>query len=174
MSLIAISYPEIFSKDFDWIQSLREKYDNDGYNLLDAHFTFVFPINIIEQNEFFNFISPKIQNFPKIDIELKRFKLCNKPFEGKWFIFLVPEKGRIEITELHDILYSGILAPELSLEYPFDPHITIGCMGNKSQCVDIIEELNKADFCIRGQLSAIDAATYENDTIKTIEKVYLK
>jgi len=174
VSLIAISYPEISSRDFKWIQSLRKKYDINGYNLLDAHITFVFPIDKIEQNEFLNHIRPKIQDFPKIDIELNRFKLSAQPFESKWFILLIPEKGKKEITELHDLLYADLLAPELNLEYPFDPHVTIGCLEDKSQCLDIIEKLNIKDFCFKGKIGSIDAATYENETIKTIENIYLK
>ncbi|MCP4705812.1 MAG: 2'-5' RNA ligase family protein [candidate division Zixibacteria bacterium] len=173
MSLIAISYPELIQKDFDWIQSLRKKYDNDGFNLLDAHVTFIFPTEKIKQDKLLNHIRPKIQSFPKIDIELIRFKLSNKLFQGKWFIFLVPEKGKKQITELHDILYTDLLAPELSIEYPFDPHMTIGCLKNKNQCLDIIEKLNKKNFCIKGHISSIDVATYKNNLIRTIEKINL-
>lgn len=174
MSLIAISYPEISQKDFEWIQSLRKKYDNEGYNLLNAHFTFIFPTENINQTQLLNHIQPKIQNFPKIDIELIRIKLCDKPSDGKWFIFLVPEKGKKEITELHDILYTDLLAPELSFEYQFDPHITIGCLPDKNQCLEIIEKLNETDISIGGQIFSIDLATYQNNIIETFNKINLK
>jgi len=174
MALIAISYPKLSQKDFDRIQSLRKKYDNDGYNLLDAHITFIFPVESINQSEFLNHIRPKMEDFPKIDFELNRFKLSLKPFEGKWFIFLVPEKGKKKITELHDLLYSDLLATELSLEYPFDPHLTIGCLEDKNHCLDIIVKLNKNDISIEGQIDTIDIATYENNVVETIEKINLK
>jgi len=174
MSLIAISYPKISQSDFDWIQSLRKKYDKDGYRLLNLHFTLIFLIEKIKQEKFIDHIRPKIQNCHKIQFELNRFKLCSKPFERKWFIFLVPEKGKNEISKLHDILYSELLAPELSLDYPFDPHITIGCLEDKNRCLDIIEDLNKNDFSVYGQIDFIDAAAYENDIVMTIEKIKLK
>ncbi len=173
MSLIAICYPEIAKKEFDWIQSLRKRYDNDGYNLLDAHITFIFPIEKIEQSEFLDHIRPKITKSSAIEIELVRFKLSDKTFQGKWFIFLMPEKGQKEIFELHDILYSGSLASELSVEYPFDPHMTIGRLKDKNQCQDIIEKLNEKSFCIKGRINTIDAANYKNNLISTIEKINL-
>lgn len=174
MSLIAVGYPVIPRRDFEWIQSLRKKYDRDGYNLIKAHFTLVFPVDNIAQPRFLDHIRPRINNFAKIQFELCRFNLCNKPYEGKWFIFLVPERGREEIIELHDILYSDLLVPELSTEYPFDPHITIGRLEDKNECLEIIGNLNKADFRIMGWIETIDAAVYDNDIIETIDRINLK
>jgi 2'-5' RNA ligase len=174
MSLIAISYPDIPQKDFEWIQMLRGKYDPDGFKLLDAHITFVFPTEKLKQDEFLFFIKPKIQAYTKFEIELNRFKLSQKPFNGKWFIFLIPEKGKKEIIELHDILYTDVLASELSPEYPFEPHITIGCLKGKKRCQNIVDELNRDNFSVKGYIISIDAATYENDKVETFEKIRLK
>lgn len=174
MSLIAVSYPKILKKDFDWIQSLRKKYDPDGYKLLDAHITFVFPTEKLKQTEFVNFIRPKIQGFPGIQFEMTHFKLSARPFDGKWFISLAPSKGKAEIIKLHDILYSGILKSKLRIEYSFDPHITVGCLEDKDSCLHIVEELNKINFCVDGCVENIDAATYINNQIETIEKISLK
>jgi hypothetical protein len=73
MALAVINYPTISEKDFQWIQSIREKYDKLFYYVVKPHFTLVFPIENISleplfmhiiyltgsvQKQLFNFFRP--------------------------------------------------------------------------------------------------------------------
>lgn len=42
------------------------------------------------------------------------------------YLFLLVEKGKKELEEVHRKFYSGILASELKENPPFIPHVTIG------------------------------------------------
>ena len=45
MSLLVLSYPEIEKKHYDWIQTLRKDNDELYYNVVEPHFTIVFPVS---------------------------------------------------------------------------------------------------------------------------------
>lgn len=174
MSLIAVAYPKLASKDYDRIQSVRTDYDKPNINIIAPHFTFIFPVENIRQAEFIDHVSPIIRGFPQIEFELKYFELSRKVFEGRWYLFLVPDKGRNEITRLHDLLYTGLLARELNPEYSYTPHITVGCLEDKIQCQKIVKKLNNDDFCITGRINSIDVAIYMNNTVESIANFKLK
>ena len=52
MSLLVVAYPEFLNKDFEWIQNIRSKYDVRYYNVVNPHFTLVFPAQGFKQTEF--------------------------------------------------------------------------------------------------------------------------
>ena len=174
MSLIAIGYPKLAPKDYKRIQSIRLKYDKLNMKIIAPHFTFIFPVENIKQSILVDHVRPIIQNFPKIDFELNRFELSRTVFEGNWYIFLVPGKGRNNIIKLHDLLYTGLLAPELNSEYIFTPHITVGCLKDKNRCQDIIKKMNNNNFCISGRIDSIDIASYMDSRVESIDKFELK
>jgi len=51
MSLLVLAFPEIGKKDYQWIQSIREKYDERYYNIVEPHFTLIFPLLEISADE---------------------------------------------------------------------------------------------------------------------------
>jgi 2'-5' RNA ligase len=174
MSLLVLSYPELSDKAYNWIQSLREKYDKEGFRLTGPHFTLVFPVSGVNQADFIEHIVKTAKEIPSINLTLDRSRLSPDMFEGKYYIFLIPDSGRKEIKELHDCLYTGILAPKLSTEFIFLPHITVGCFEDKNLCLGIIDKINKDGFCINGRMATLDIVAYENKRIKTIKRIDLK
>ena len=54
-------------------------------------------------------------------------------FEAR-FLYLRVTRGREALTELHDRLYRGVLAPFRRHDFPFQPHLTIGVAPDVDVC----------------------------------------
>ena len=173
-SFVAIAYPEISQKDFDWIQNIRKDSDELYYEVVKPHFTFVFPCFSIDENSFIGHAQKIISGFRKIDFELRKAITNKDAFNDYIHVFLVPDKGKQEIIELHDKLYSGILKKELREDIPYIPHIGIGSSLDKDKSLDLANSLNKNNISIRGKISFIDICRFEGNKIETIKRVGLK
>jgi hypothetical protein len=85
----------------------------------------------------------------------------------------VPDEGFSRIVKLHDRFYTGLLAPELRLDIPFIPHITVGNLTDSLRCIALVDELNAQDFEISGTITALDVIKESNGNITTIERIKL-
>jgi 2'-5' RNA ligase len=104
------------------IEAFRRKYD-PHYNLIKPHITLIFPIDntLISRLSLSEYVKSVINNWKSFNIELGGFK---KSWDH--WLFLLVQKGKKEIIELHDELYQGILLPHLKNNLEYIPHITIG------------------------------------------------
>ena len=71
MSLLVLAFPVLDPKDFDWIQSLRKKNDKLS-EIIAPHFTIVFAVDDITEDEFIKEIEARSKNIPKIEFEIKQ------------------------------------------------------------------------------------------------------
>jgi len=174
MSILAISYPEIKQRPFEWIQSIRARYDDiDNYKIVEPHFTLVFPVSEIDAEKFTDHIDLVTRSAEEISFVIKG-TFVSEDFSGrKWHLFLIPDQGYSDIVKLHDKLYTGILTDELRPDIPFIPHITIGTFDKQRKCKVVADELSDTDFSIEGQLKTIDIISFENNRIETIKRVSL-
>ncbi len=67
----------------------------------------------------------------------------------------------------------GPLSPHLRLDIPFIPHIAIANSTDPRACKALADRLNREEFEIKGSVGALDAASYEDDRVTTIERVPL-
>src|ERR1044071_10094684 len=104
MSLLVLAFPVLDPKDFDWIQSLRKKNDKLS-EIIAPHFTIVFAVDDITEDEFIKEIEARSKNIPKIEFEIKKAIVHKDEFRDFHHEFLIPEKGYDEIVTLHDRLY---------------------------------------------------------------------
>jgi hypothetical protein len=86
---------------------------------------------------------------------------------------LVPDEGYSQFVKLHDRLYTGPLAPELRLDLPFIPHITVANSGDPHACKRVAETLNAQDFAIGGQVETLDVVWYDGTRVATVEQLLL-
>ena len=71
MSLLVIAYPEIEQSNYDWIESLRIKYDQAYYNIVRPHFTLVFPAEGIAESDFIKHVEARVGTVPPIPFVLR-------------------------------------------------------------------------------------------------------
>ncbi|MDZ8227596.1 2'-5' RNA ligase family protein [Nostoc sp. ChiVER01] len=142
MSYAIVHYPNINTED---INQLRQKYDPQVY-LIEPHITLVFPI-IESINE--NNLIIHIEN---ILIKWKTFPICLQGLQKSWdeYLFLMVEEGKVDMIELHNELYTGILAKYCRGNLPFIPHLTLGKLTKDiNQFLQVLEEAQQSNLNYR-------------------------
>ncbi|MBI3633185.1 MAG: hypothetical protein HY226_02750 [Candidatus Vogelbacteria bacterium] len=71
MAYLVIAYTKISEKDFNWIQEYRSKNDSRYFNVIKPHFTLVFAISDISEEEFLQEARKQAENIQQFDFELK-------------------------------------------------------------------------------------------------------
>jgi 2'-5' RNA ligase len=87
---------------------------------------------------------------------------------------LVPDEGYSNIIKLHDKLYSGSFQDYQRLDIDFVPHIGIANSKDKFRCKQMVEEWNEKDFSIKGTISHLTIATYDQERITHLKKIELR
>ncbi|MCK4655782.1 MAG: 2'-5' RNA ligase family protein [candidate division Zixibacteria bacterium] len=173
MSLLAISYPELEPKDFDWIQSIRAEHDELQFELVKPHITLVFATEETGQSELIDHVREVCEEALALRFVMRRAIVMKDHFGDYWYVLMVAAEGYSEIVKLHDQLYTGVLSCELRSDIPFIPHVTIGNSKDPQACATLADRLNAENLAIIGRISSIDIVTYENNRIETICQVEL-
>lgn len=173
MSLLVLGYPNFRKEDFEWIQGIRSKYDTRYYNVVNPHFTMVFPVTNFVQGELIKDVIKNCSGLKKISFNLRCSVIVKDSFSTYTDVFLIPDEGYSNLVKLHDRLYSGILKNELRLDIPFIPHIGVGGSINPMESKIIAEGLNKSNFAIDGLLNKLDIVSYNYPDVETVKEIYL-
>ncbi len=173
MSLVVVNYPAVSREDLDWMQSIRAKHDELYYGVADPHFTFVFPVFDLERERFLEHVRERARGVEGIRFACRCATVVKDATNEYTHVFLVPDEGHSAIVKLHDRLYGGPLSPHLRLDIPFIPHIAIANSTDPRACKALADRLNREEFEIKGSVGALDAASYEDDRVTTIERVPL-
>jgi 2'-5' RNA ligase len=173
MSYLVLAYPEINKTDYEWIQDLRRKYDQTFYNVVEPHFTIVFPVFKLDESVFRDHIVNLSKDVSPIKFSTRRSMVVKDSLSDSFDLFLVPDEGNSGIMKLHDRLYTEILLPELRLDVPFIPHIAIGSSKDPRECKKYCDLVNKENFCIDGVINTLDIVWYDYPEVRRIEKIRL-
>jgi 2'-5' RNA ligase len=172
-NLLVINYPTISDDDFAWIQDLRQQYDELNYLTIAPHFTLVFPIIDIDQEQLVSHVKQLTRCIQPFEFAIRCAVLGNDAFSEYTHVFLVPDEGYSNIVKLHDRLYAGVIASELRLDIPFIPHIGIANSLDARRCKQLVDRLNSQQFEIRGRFDGLDVIWSEGNRVGTIESVNL-
>ena len=71
-------------------------------------------------------------------------------------VLLIPGEGSVEIVNLHDQLYRGVLQAHLRANIPFVPHITVGACADVTRCEALARQQNAEGCIVSGTLQSID------------------
>jgi len=173
MSYVVIAYPDISQNDFDWIQEIRQKNDSVMYEVVKPHVTFIFPTNMFDENTLAEHIKMKIAGTNPIKVKFDSTKVVEDDSRSYFHTFLIPSKGFSEITNLHDILYTGKLKDELRVDIPFIPHVGIGTNVYEKPMLELSERIDNEHISIEGTLNCLSIAKYENNKVTDIVKIPL-
>lgn len=174
MAFLVLAYPEITIDDFDRIQNYRRNNDKLYYKVVDPHFTVVFPVFDITENEFIKEVKDKSADIKKFNFIIRCATINKDAFSDYYHTFLVPDEGYSNIVKLHDRLYSDKLQNDLRLDIDFVPHIGIGNSRDKYLCKKMADEWNEKEFSISGKITHLTVVNYENDTVTKIEEIELE
>ena len=173
MSLLVLAYPEIEKKDFEWIQKIRAKHDERYFNIVNPHFTLVFPVFNTSEKILTDHINSVKRAFKEFYFVLRCSQIVKDSFSDYTDIMLIPEEGYRIFVKLHDALYTGPLEHEQRLDIPFIPHMTIGNNLDPYYCKRIADHINKETPEIVGAVNKLDIVSFENHTMTSLQKILL-
>jgi len=174
MGFLALAYPSISEADFNWLQAYRAENDELFYGKLAPHFTIVFPLTNMTQEQFITEIAKQLSGVKKIDFELNAASTHKDEFSEYYFQFLIPGKGYDDIVKFHDKLYSGNLLLNWRRDIEYIPHITIGNSRDETKCRSETDRLNELNLSISGQIQNLTVAKYEDGIVTNLETFDLK
>ena len=174
MSLLVLAYPQIEKKDFEWIQSFRAKHDERYFNIVNPHFTLVFPVFDANEGDFIKHAEKISKKFNEYYFVLRCAQIVKDSFSDYTDVFLIPEEGYRIFVKLHDALYTDLLASHLRLDIPFIPHMGIANNIDAVKCKKTADEINSKNIEIVGAVNKLDIVDYQKNSLKTIKEIYLK
>ena len=71
MSLLVLTYPRLNQSDFEWLQNHRKLNDKLYYDVVNPHFTIVFPIFSIDENDFTNEVLRKSEGINSFNFTIR-------------------------------------------------------------------------------------------------------
>ena len=173
MAYLVLGFPIISDMDYNKIQNFRKDNDELFYNVVEPHFTLVFPSFNLNEQEFIDEMKNNIKEINAFEFVIRCATINKDAFNDFYHSFLVPDEGFSKFIKLHDKLYSGKLLNELRLDIDFVPHIGIGNSTDKMKVKKTIDKWNSKPFEIKGIMNVLDIVKYENDNIIPIERLNL-
>jgi len=173
MSLLVLAYPQLEKKDYVWIQSFRSKHDERYYNLVEPHFTIVFPTLDISEEQFISHVEKTAKKFKEFYFVLRCAQIVKDSFSDYTDLFLVPEEGYRIFVKLHNELYTGILEKELRLDIAFIPHLGIANSLDAGKCKKLADNINAKNPEIFGAINKLDIVSFDNKGIQTLKRIIL-
>jgi 2'-5' RNA ligase len=173
LSLLVVAYPEIGQRNYDWIESLRIKYDQANYSIVRPHFTLVFPAEGITENDLIDHVEACVKTVTPIAFVLRSASTIYDQFADRWLVLLIPDEGNGRLSKLHDSLYTGILADKWLMKIPYIPHITVANMEDCQECKELTAEVNRERIEIAGRITAVEILSDQGEALKPIKRVSL-
>ena len=174
ISHLIVGYPKLNIRNYKWIQSIRKKYDRRYYNIVEPHFTIVFPVYNCSIELLSRHIKVITEKTKAIKFNLKAATIVKDSFSDNTDVFLVTDLGNSEIIKFHDRLYTDIHKKDLRIDIAFIPHISIGGSKFPEELRQLSQKLNSNNFEIKGEIQNISLIKYEHPEVKTVDEFYLK
>ncbi len=173
MAYLVLAFPIILDMDYNKIQNFRKDNDELFYNVVEPHFTLVFPSFKLNEQEFIDEMKNNIKGINAFEFVIRCARASKDAFNDFYHSFFVLDEGFSAFIKLHDKLYSGELLNELRLDIDFVPHSGIGNSTDKLKVKKTVDNWNSKPFEIKGVLNSLDIVKYENDSVVSIEKLNL-
>jgi len=136
------------------LDAFRARYD-PRFEVAPPHLTLVFPFQGVDEGALRDHIRRVTASWPAFEV---RFRGVTVSWDD--FVLLLVEEGREAVIGLHDALYSvgfalraetGVLAPFLRHDLPFEPHLTLG----RSVTDETLREAERLNLDVRATLDRL-------------------
>lgn len=168
-----LAFPALDPSHTQRIESARANRDDLSRASVPLHFTLVFATDAIERDALAEHVRGTTQAFRPIRFDTPTNDVVWDPKVELWLFQLLPERGAEQIAELHDSLYSGLLAPELRTDIPYAPHITVVASKRKDDCISAQAALDERRSPIAGSINALDVVEYDGANVTTVSRIDL-
>jgi 2'-5' RNA ligase len=169
--LAVVAYPAFDDADRGWIESFRAVHDPQA-RMLAAHVTLVFPAKAAIADVIAE-LTEAAASTREFSVVLRSAMAVPDPLGPGGHVFLVPEEGAKEISDLHERLYSGAFRPSLRIDIPYRPHITVAAGPEWPWCERVAASLNRNSRVVRGRVEAIELLEVGRKRVNPVERFAL-
>ncbi|MSO56946.1 MAG: 2'-5' RNA ligase family protein [Acidobacteria bacterium] len=148
-----VAFPSLEDSERQWIESIRAKHDPQARRI-GAHFSLLFP-TVLSRRVIEAQAARVAAATEPIKVVLHRAGVAPDSVAAGDHVFLMPDEGRDQITQLHDRLYEGALQAHLRKDLPFRPHMTIAARPTIDPLHLLAADINASTRNIRGFLAEI-------------------
>lgn len=173
MSFLVVAFPEWEKEELERIQRFRAQHDALYFQVVDPHFTLIFPVSGYTEEAFVAAIKERVHGLTQIPFVLRSAILNKDAFKPYYHAFLVPEEGYSDIVKMHDQLYGGKLAGEWRTDIDYIPHIGVGNAGDELRCKEMVEAWNVEAFAIAGRIRQLTLLKYEANVLTRLVELEL-
>lgn len=171
--LLVIAYPRWEADAYERIQAFRSLHDALYYQVVEPHFTLVFPVAGMGEEAFIADVAARAVNVAPIRFHLRCATVNKDGFAPVYHTLLVPDEGYSSLVRLHDRLYAGALRPHLRLDIDFIPHVGIANDADPERVKVWADAWNDEPFTLSGRIDRLDVITYRHPEVLTIATVAL-
>ena len=160
----------IFLKKDETIERVRKKYV-PNYENFEPHITLVYSFDFQDQDKLKKHIHESLKDFEPFKISLEGLQKSAKGY----YLYLLVNKGKEKIVNLHEKLNSGLLNNFRNTNMPrYIAHLSIGVFENEEQREKAIEKLSKININFEANINSIQLLTIgEDHSLRSKEDFYL-
>jgi len=169
--LFTVAMPEWGPEAEAQVQTCRRDHDPQ-YPLIGPHFTLTFgaPVGEASSIEHVRAVAREVR---AVHFVLRR-ALVQTGTTGWSHVFLVPDEGANALTALRGRLYGGLLAPWLSLDETFLPHVTVAAFDDPQPAQALADRWNAQPFALAGCIRALTVGRLANQRFDVLAQLPLE
>ncbi|MFN7232448.1 MAG: 2'-5' RNA ligase family protein [Brevundimonas sp.] len=168
--LVIFAKLDIPARDRAEIEAIRQRHDA-LYGRVEPHFTLVFPFAGVSVGEVLGHVQHIATEVEPIPFKLAKIAAVRDPLSPGAHLFFLPDEGVQQITDLHDRLYSGVLATRLHPTAAYLPHVTVGRFERYEDAKTAAASLSAVD--IPGRLSVMTIGDFDGEGVEDLHNVRL-
>ena len=168
--LVIFAKLDIPARDRAEIEAIRRRHDA-LHGRVEPHFTLVFPFAGVSVGKVLGHVQHIASEVEPIPFKLAKIDAVRDPLSPGAHLFFLPDEGAQQITDLHDRLYSGLLATRLHPTAVYLPHVTVGRFGTFEDAE--AAAASQAAVDIGGVLTAITIGDFDGHRVEELHQVLL-
>lgn len=168
--LVIYAKLEISARDRVEIEDIRQRFDR-LQGRVEPHFTLVFPFAGVSVGKVLGHVQHIASEVEPIPFKLAKIAAVRDPLRPGAHLFFLPDEGVQQITDLHDRLYSGVLATRLHPTAVYLPHVTVGRFERYEDAKTAAASLPAVD--IPGRLSVMTIGDFDGEGVEDLHNVRL-
>jgi hypothetical protein len=169
--LYTVAFPSLSETDARFIAEIRARHDRQ-VTVLGPHFTLLYGCDRVDESTYVDHVRAVAAS--TMAFQFACLETEPDEDEGRGYVYLVPELGRMDIITLHDQLYAGPMAPFLRKNKRFVAHMTIGHAVNLDEAASLCDELNVDGVDIAGSIDALVVGTLELGRFVELARIALR
>ena len=157
--LYTVAFPTLNEADARFVAGIRARHDRQSH-MLGPHFTLLFACDAVDEPTYLEHVRAIAATTAAFTFDARDAEPDSDADRG--YAYLVPTRGRGEITWLHDRLYTGPMAPHWRKDRHFVAHITVGHCADFAAAQRLCDDLNADGFDISGTVDALVVGCVED------------